>query len=197
MAAQSTIYDPPFLPGYANKAPSKVISSVLISFRNLSQVSLPLNFLSCMCAYVCVCVCVYVFLREYVHVCVSFLVSLCMCVSVCLPRLFLTPLFWDRIFHWAWIFKIVEPAWPCSISTVLGLNPVGSCLPLHMCSGNGTEFLMLSQQAFCWLSHFLSPTSHFFLLGKLLHFSIGWHDEIQTISRFSQILYENLGHSAA
>lgn len=43
---------------------------------------------------------------------------------------------------------------------------------------------------------FPQPPFAFFLLGKLLHFSIGWHDEMQTISRFSQILYENLGHSA-
>lgn len=143
-----------------------------------------------------VCECVYVF--SLMHMCMfafSFLVSLCMCVYVCLPRLFPTLLFWDRIFHWAWIFKTVESGWPCSISAVLGLNPVGPCLSLHMCSGNGTEFLMLSQQAFCWLSHFLSSSLHF-LLGKLLHFSIGWHDEMQTISRFSQILYENLVCSA-
>lgn len=186
MAAQSTIYDPPFLPGYAYKAPSKVIWSVLISFRNLSQVSLPLNFLSCICAHVYVWVCT----ENMCMFAFSFLVSLCMCVSVCLPRLFPTKLFLDRIFHWAWIFKIVQPGWPCSISTVLGLNPVWSCLPLHMCSGNGTEFLMLSQQAFCWLSHFLSSSLHFYisaLVGLMKY----------RLSRFLQILHENLVNSAA
>lgn len=137
-----------------------------------------------------VCECVYVFFREYVHVCASFLVSLCMCVSVCLPRLFPTPLFWDRIFLWAWIFRIVEPGWPCSISTVLGLNPVGSCLPLHMCSGNGTEFLTLSQQAFCWLSHFLSPPLHFFARKAFAfqHWLAWWNaDYIQV---FTDTLWE-------
>jgi hypothetical protein len=142
--------------------------------RFLSHVSLPSHHVCvcvcvCVCVFVCMCVCVCVWMCTYVLLCVCLHGFLLVFVHVCLCMFGSLCVFLNCFSSWFWgqdpsqnlDFFSACGDWLASdqsfsMSPVFGLRLAVSRLAFHMCSGNETEFRMLSQQAFYWLSCLLT-----------------------------------------